>query len=298
MSETITCFCCNSDKNELITNKGQFNIPLKMVMCSDCGFVFLNPRKSKEEYIHFYTNEYDKYYRPSIINFKAKTDNDTLGKVIKNRISSSLPKCNNIMEIGSGSGFNLISLMEDYPDSNYYAIEPSESSKTILERNNIKVISNDADSDWDKNERKYDLIIMRHVLEHMMDPISVLKKIANSLTEEGLFYVAVPNAYKPKSPFQESWVRFPHTFYFSPDTLTTILQKSGLEVVNKLVQGDEHNQYELFGLTKKSKSINEPIINDNSNKQREIFDRIMNKESKFGFKMKNKLNQLKKKIKQ
>lgn len=291
----VKCACCGSDKNELITTKGQFNITLKMVMCNDCGFVFLNPRKSKEEYINFYTNEYDKYYRPSIINFKGKTDNDTLGNVIKNRIFNDLPYCRDILEIGSGSGFNLISLREKFPNANYYAIEPSESSRNILERNNISVVSNDADSDWNKNNQKYDLIIMRHVLEHMMDPITVLKKIADSLSENGLFYVAVPNAYKPKSPFN-SWVRFPHTYYFSPDSLKVILEKSGLSVVNELSEGDEFNQFELFGLAKRSLEINELKIANNSKKQRTIFNEILKKEANLKYKVKQSLISIKNKI--
>lgn len=291
----VKCACCGSDKNELITTKGQFNIPLKMVMCSNCGFVFLNPRKSKEEYINFYTNEYDKYYRPSIINLKTKTDNNKLGEVIKNRIMDVLPNCKNILEIGSGSGFNLISLREKYKDANYFAIEPSQTSKEILERSNISVISNDADSNWDKNDVKYDLIIMRHVLEHMMDPITVLKKIASSLSEDGLFYVAVPNAYKPKSPFK-SWVRFPHTYYFSPDSLKVILEKSGLSVVNELSEGDEFNQFELFGLAKKSLVNNEPKIADNSKKQREIFNEISKKEANLKYKVKQSLISIKNKV--
>ena len=41
---------------------------------------------------------------------------------------------------------------------------------------------------------KYDSIIMSHVLEHIEDPVSVLKKIYNWLTDDGVFLLSVPNA--------------------------------------------------------------------------------------------------------
>lgn len=41
---------------------------------------------------------------------------------------------------------------------------------------------------------KFDTIIMSHVLEHIADPVEVLKRIRTWLKEDGIFLISVPNA--------------------------------------------------------------------------------------------------------
>lgn len=41
---------------------------------------------------------------------------------------------------------------------------------------------------------KYDTIVMGHVLEHIFDPIFVLKRIKNWLKDDGVLIISVPNA--------------------------------------------------------------------------------------------------------
>jgi SAM-dependent methyltransferase len=45
-----------------------------------------------------------------------------------------------------------------------------------------------------ETELQYDTIIMSHVLEHIYDPLIVLKKIFKWLKRDGVFIIAVPNA--------------------------------------------------------------------------------------------------------
>ena len=45
-----------------------------------------------------------------------------------------------------------------------------------------------------ESERKFDLIIMGHVLEHVEDPIQIIKKFSHFLKEGGRIWAAVPNA--------------------------------------------------------------------------------------------------------
>jgi SAM-dependent methyltransferase len=293
--ENINCLCCNSNSHDLLYEKGQFNLKLNLVACKDCGFTFLNPRKSKEEYMEFYANEYDKYYRPAIINLNNKSEQNKLGEVLIKRFGSRFKDNQNVLEIGSGEGFNLISIKNKFPNSKLFAIEPSTVSSEILKRNDINVISNDADSNWEETSPKFDVIIMRHVLEHMINPIELLKKIKNALSETGILYIAVPNSYKPKSPLKD-WIRVPHTFYFSKDSLNIILNKSGLKTIGEITEGDIDNQFELYCFTTKSEQTIKSKINNNYAKQIDIFNQISKHENNLIFKLKSKAIKLKSKI--
>lgn len=45
-----------------------------------------------------------------------------------------------------------------------------------------------------KTDKKYDTIIMAHVLEHIYDPVQICSKVYDWLSDEGVFLVSVPNA--------------------------------------------------------------------------------------------------------
>jgi len=263
--EVIKCPLCKNDKYEIITSRGQYEIPLNVSICPRCGLVYLNPRWKKEVYNQFYKKEYDKYYRNYI--FAYNKTNYTEQEIIFRRVINFIPKkINNILEIGAGTGKNLIYLLNIFRNSHAYAIEMSERCLNILKfSSSINVLSNDVDSCWQKKfNKKFELIIMRHVLEHLLDPISVLKKVYASLNVNGIAYISVPNMMKPKRTLEKYWFRVVHTFYFSKYTLLEMMIKSGLKPMEL---GTEN--HEIYGIFYKS-SNNDFKINNIYKKQKKL----------------------------
>jgi SAM-dependent methyltransferase len=78
----------------------------------------------------------------------------------------------------------------------------------------------------------FDLIIMFHVLEHLADPLTMLRECAARLTPAGRVVLAVPNAESWQARF--AGVVWPHLdpprhlIHFSPESLESALQKAGM----------------------------------------------------------------------
>jgi SAM-dependent methyltransferase len=280
--ETIPCNLCGKNDTLQLAQKGQFNLPARVVLCRNCGLAYLNPRWTKETYLDFYTNHYDKYYRPNIskISIKENEPNPIYERLSKDACLPVSPK--NILDIGSGSGLNLAYFKLKFPDSNYYAIEPSDAAASILHNNGISLISRDVDDDWHKNvQRKFDLIIMRHVLEHFSDPVAALAKIESTLSDSGIIYIAVPNSFNPLSPLLTSWFRVVHTYYFNRKTLKGILQKSNLQLITA-VEGDHFNKGELYAYARKGNGIQEIQIDPATfQEQLMVFQTCLGKERQW-----------------
>lgn len=288
-TEYVTCNICNSDDSELISNRGQFRLPINVVICKGCSLIYLNPRWTKSEYNDFYESEYDKYYRSNTNLLKVQnTGNQIIDRLsqIDFKLSSSL----NILEVGSGSGANLLSFKEQFSKANLFAIEPSLQAQKKLKENHIKLLSSDIDSDWSESlDVKFDLILMRHVLEHFMNPLQVLKKISNSLSKNGILYIAVPNAMKAKKPLLDSWFRIPHTYYFNQQSLNNILSKAGFNPIS-LKEGDHYNENELFSFSQKSEKLsNLNICEEVYNLQKNILLNQIKEEQKFFYKIKQRI---------
>jgi SAM-dependent methyltransferase len=286
--ESTKCLVCEADHYETYSTKGQFNLPTHVVICRDCGFSYLNPRWTKERYDQFYSSEYDGYYRPEIIG-----QNDLsyrylpIQTIIKRLEERSIkPEYTNILDIGSGMGHALIYLKNNIaPKSHFAAIEPSLHCKAYLEENKIKHLSSDVYSDWDNANLKYDFIIMRHVLEHFHEPLEVLRKAANALSESGVLYLAVPDSFHPTKPLKSHFFRIVHISYFSKNSLSNLLSKAGLDIIS-LAEGDNHDKNEIFVFCKKGNSSDLTFNSAEFGKQKAIYDNAGNNDFYLTIKMK------------
>lgn len=284
--ESTDCIFCKGKEQFHYSEKGQFGLPTYVVICKGCGFSFLNPRWNKQRYNHFYTVEYDDYYRP-----ESKTDNPKIDKYASIKIilarfkghQIDLGNPEHIIDIGSGMGDSLFYLRDNgFSKAKLYSIEPSEFCAQHLRENGIEVISRDVESDWEKEYvGKFDLVIMRHVLEHFLDPLAVMQKMAKILKPNGIIYIAVPNSKKPTRLLKSSFFRVVHTYYFSTISLTNLLTKSSLKSTY-MVEGDQYEKFEIYAICQlDSENVQVQIFPEEFEVQKRIYDDHAKKEWYF-----------------
>lgn len=75
---------------------------------------------------------------------------------------------------------------------------------------------------------------MHHVLEHVLDPLHVLKKIRNIISPDGVLFIGVPNMAMPDEDISK-FFRIEHCFCFVTKTLEKLLAKSGFEVLEMVI---------------------------------------------------------------
>jgi len=79
-------------------------------------------------------------------------------------------------------------------------------------------------------ENTFDLIVLSHVIEHVPDPIALIKSSAALLRHGGRIYIEVPNLLMPYGCPDHFCPSF-HLYTFSPGTLQDVLLRSGLSIV-------------------------------------------------------------------
>jgi len=150
--------------------------------------------------------------------------------LLSKRISQFIKKNDEVLDIGCGTGDYLLEMAKygvklngfDYSE---YAIERAK-KRLISQKVNLKVSS----VENFKNEKKYDLILISEVLEHIKDDSRVLKKIVNFLNKKGKIIISVPFD-------QNLWEYESHQSYddlrrYSKEDLKQIINQAGLEVLN------------------------------------------------------------------
>ena len=75
-----------------------------------------------------------------------------------------------------------------------------------------------------------DLIVLRHVLEHIADPLPFVEQIRDVMRTETTLYIEVPNANLIVERLSIADLIYEHCSYFTKESLTTLVQAAGLEV--------------------------------------------------------------------
>jgi 2-polyprenyl-3-methyl-5-hydroxy-6-metoxy-1,4-benzoquinol methylase len=156
-------------------------------------------------------------------------------------------KKGNILELGSYEGEFTKKLIPYF--KNITCVEASDKAvfkaAILLEKQDI-IYYNTLFEDVNLTE-KYNNIIMTHVLEHLDNPISVLKRIRNEwLSDDGVFLLVCPNANAPSrqiavkmgiishnSAITESEKQHGHKITYTLDTLERDVIASGLKIIHR-----------------------------------------------------------------
>ncbi|EEX95053.1 methyltransferase type 12 [Vibrio orientalis CIP 102891 = ATCC 33934] len=192
------CPCCHSKSLQLSNNKnytppkssmdffyGGYSKIENVVSCLQCGFKFIN--NLADNYESFYQNfgNEDQGYSDGDVK-RAEFYQDFKCR-IKTQVGISLDSFESVLDIGAGDGEFLFSLNDEIVK---YAIEPSPLLRNNLRKNNV---SSYKDISEVPKEKKFQLITMNDLLEHVEDPNEFISKVMDYLEPDGIIIISVPD---------------------------------------------------------------------------------------------------------
>ncbi len=198
--------------------------------CQRCGTGVMSPFPSPKELASFYIGQ---YYGESGQKFGKLTE--ILVRIIGNRqtrfLTRHLPVGGRVLDIGCGRGVVASPLA-----AAGYAVTGIEISKDAVEGidERVKVVIADTPAEAPLQDEAFDLVVIWHVLEHVIDPFSTLQTARRVLKPDGKLVVAVPNYSSWQSKvFRAAWFHLDpprHLYQFSAEGLRLLLSECGLEV--------------------------------------------------------------------
>jgi SAM-dependent methyltransferase len=290
--EHTKCIICDSDAPDLIyKGRGENDFEVNVCICKNCGFVYLNPRWDEATYFSFYQKTYDKYWRKYLSNIPAERDGSSYYPLYQ-RLLKTFPAFNprNVLDVGCGNGKKLSYIMQRYPYAKYYALEPSAACKPEIEGRGITFIADDVNSEWDKNiENKFDFVVMRHTLEHFLIPEKVLAKVRKTMANDGILYIAVPDAGSVDvvSKVRLKTINFTvvHPYFFSEISLSNLLLKCGFSAI-KVGDATASQTLELYMFANQSNGGVIALSSENYVRQKQVFLTKLKEESTLQHRLK------------
>ena len=231
------CPICASRLFATLTRADRHELGINAAICLQCGLVQNNPRPDKGWFEDFYWEWFWSLYagedNPNLSELYDLDEQDYIGRAIGRCILEEISDPSDTLrylDIGCGLGGLLKYMFNENRSWEVSGLDPSEEAtdfvKPRLPKVSVRQQQFDAITTLEKD--RYDVISMVHVLQHVQEPINVLKAVANSLAPNGILYVEVPDLMSPHWSGKD-FFHIAHTYLFDQQTLEFALRQIGLE---------------------------------------------------------------------
>lgn len=228
MIENRSCKLCGSDRIKTVIHNQAFQI----INCTVCKIAFTFPTPIIPDY-----EKMDFHSKTEIANTEELTsikdlpfDWQKLIEIQIEMIQNNFSEDQNILEIGCGEGILLRELQKN-KFQNLHGIEPSDTAALRAQKSGLD-ITNEYFND-ETISKKFDLIIMSHVFEHIQDIKEFIPKLKNVLNEKGGIMLTQTN-FKGLIPTIQkedwyAWVPEQHFWHFTPKGIKQLFSTFGFD---------------------------------------------------------------------
>ncbi|MBI3521435.1 MAG: class I SAM-dependent methyltransferase [Bacteroidetes bacterium] len=217
------CVCDNTNPSDFKINyqKEKFSV----IECKKCSFTFIPPYFRKQI-------SYENYKDENVAN--AVRNGNNWVKIERHKLRYNLIKkykpSGSLFDLGAGWGhFMLTGQMLGY---DVYGIEISE-QPYLYSKNDLKLPVDHIDFFDMKEDKKFDIVTMWDVLEHIDKADDVIAKCARVTSKDGYIVIQVPQIdsyFAKKHKDQWKMMGLDHVNYFGKKTITQLLAKHGYRV--------------------------------------------------------------------
>ncbi len=201
--------------------KSMRRLPLDFVRCVECGHVY----NAAFDYSKVpYTRKPNLMFNKGII----WADNIVS---IRKKILERLPKKPVVVEIGHGDGSFLMGLAEEHPEGKYIGFDPHGA-----ESDDISSVQFNAclfEPSRHVTEIRPDLIISRHVLEHLINPLGFIQSLsfsASCIGSEPELYIEVPCIDRAIETGRTVDFYYEHNSQFTTASFMKMLERCGVKI--------------------------------------------------------------------
>lgn len=268
MQQMIGCDLCHSAAmRPLFTPR---TLPdFRLVQCSNCGLVYLDPRPSPDELGSYYTKDYYTSLPPVLKNnsgwrehvkriayrsrCQAKESMSTGQRAMLPLASLALawrarrrvPPISNgaLLDVGCGNGEQIAWIRDNIPGWRVEGVEVNSFAAQQAQAHfGLKVHIGNLE-DLELPGESFDMVSFWHSLEHTFSPSTTLREAHRLLKPNGWIGVEVPNIESWEARhLGEIWYHLAvpvHLYHFSPRTLHLMLQKCGFRLITtEVVHGE------------------------------------------------------------
>lgn len=248
------CNLCGSDNWTPYASKDRYGLGVLSMKC-ECGLVFLNPRMTPKAYRLFYGKG---TYRAMLSKFYGRRiDETTIQKeqkvyaqrVLEFLVPSKITGPGRLLDVGGSTGVvgqTCGEALRLWPT----IVEPARAEASQALKAGLQVIEETAENiPESEHGQGYRLVLICQTIDHLLDPMAVLKKMTKLVEPNGLLFVDIVD-YRmiAAEKGRQAAMKVDHPFNFEPRTMALMLRDAGWRLVRSLRAPDNVHVNFLCGL--------------------------------------------------
>ena len=230
-SEHVDCFCGDSG-GRVLAEKDRYGLPVKTILCMECGLLRSSPRLTEEATKRFYEEDYRLLYTgdgedPENL-FAGQVER---GKQIFRRFEKVFQNVESVVEVGCGAGGQLMAFAEQ--GKHVAGVDLGSEYLDVGRSHGLDLIPGDALTLLEHLGEPVDAILITHVLEHFLDLRQEIAKLSALLKPNGVMLLEVPGIHMIEKGYQHDFLRYlqnAHNYHFTAATFEYVLGSCGFDV--------------------------------------------------------------------
>lgn len=225
--ESQACPLCGGTAFTRLAHHDRYLMGLSTVGCTTCGLVQTNPRPNAQALNDFYRLDYRRFYQGT-----RQPDQEYISahrKDVRLRYTTdffatqlALPPEAVVLDFGCGEGSLFAAMRAAGYTGDFFGVELNAEFGEYASQLGNATVFNDV-----KSPRPVDLVVINHVLEHLLDPVGMLRRLAGVLSPQGRIYIDVPDAEAYEGIND---LHIAHLLHFTERTLRQVALAAGLSV--------------------------------------------------------------------
>lgn len=232
----VLCDLCGADDSAVIAETGRLGLPVRTVICRQCGLVYTDPVLDLEDYSPADAEKVRRLRRPAerpSAKYLAKNQRRAEGalEVLEPIIRPGM----RVLDVGCAAGTLLAALRDRGCQVTGVEPEPAFAAYSRDERG--LTVHQCLLEEADLPPGAFDLVTVSHVLEHADSPRAFVDRLRGLLTDGGWLFVEVPNVLEPRCSSRRIF-HVAHRTNFTPTTLRQMVETTGFRVeATRLLDG-------------------------------------------------------------
>lgn len=205
--------------------------PAFVAKCKTCGLLYMNTEATQQDFLSYY-----KYgaVAPKYNEMFGKEATEDYYRHLETLIQPYMNKKSRILDIAGAWG-EFAEFMQDLGYEDITVLDPNEKCITNAKELGVKTITTDSTDMDTVAADSFDMVILNHSLEHVLDVETTMDNIARVLVDGGYLFIEVPDvegyADEEAAPF--NFLTYEHVLHMSMHDLENLAGKFGYEIVDK-----------------------------------------------------------------
>lgn len=227
-----SCLICGDSASKRFLSKVNLIVGTEydLVECLHCGVIYFNPMPTVSELGAFYSGPYYDF---------DKSREEGKGMAFARRLIR-WKQTGKFLDVGCATGF-FINGIRKHSNWEVYGTDFGESAVRFAhEKLGLNVVQGDL-ADAAFPDAFFDYVHVNNVLEHVLNPVSLLKECRRIIKPDGIFFLSVPNGFNDSLDLIDFWkeenkparTKNGHIFFFPARTLLMLFGQIGFEVETK-----------------------------------------------------------------